>query len=126
MISMELLKMDSLMFERGSIYLAKLYPSKGAEPDKTRQVLVLQDNALNEIGHEIVIVLPLTTNLIDDAFPLRMRISKRDLLEQESDILCDQIRAIDTKRIIPNKLTSINNNELLEIEQIVQLILGMS
>jgi len=126
MISMELLKMDSLMFERGSIYLAKLYPSKGAEPDKTRQVLVLQDNALNEIGHEIVIVLPLTTNLIDDAFPLRMRISKRDLLEQESDILCDQIRAIDTKRIIPNKLTSINNNELLEIEQMVQLILGMS
>jgi len=126
MISMELLKMDSLMFERGSIYLAKLYPSKGAEPDKTRQVLVLQDNALNEIGHEIVIVLPLTTNLIDDAFPLRMRISKRDLLEQESDILCNQIRAIDTKRIIPDKLTSINNNELLEIEQMVQLILGMS
>ena len=118
--------MDSLMFERGSIYLAKLYPSKGAEPGKTRQVLVLQDNALNEIGHEIVIVLPLTTNLIDDAFPLRMRISKRDLLEQESDILCNQIRAIDTKRIIPNKLTSINNNELLEIEQMVQLILGMS
>jgi len=56
----------------------------------------LQDNALNEIGHETVIVLPLITNLIDDAFPLRMRISKRDFLEQESDILCDQISAIDT------------------------------
>lgn len=114
------------MFERGSIYLAKLYPSKGAEPGKTRPVLVLQDNALNEIGHETVIVLPLTTNLISDAFPLRMRISKRDFLKQESDILCDQIRAIDTKRIIQDKLAAVNKNELLEIEQMVQLILGIS
>ena len=114
------------MLERGSIYLAKLYPSKGAEPGKTRPILVLQDNALNKIGHETVIVLPLTTNLIDDAFPLRMRISKRDFLQQESDILCDQIRAIDTKRIIRDKLAAINKNELLAIEQMVQLILGIS
>ena len=106
------------MFERGSIYLAKLYPSK--------PVLVLQDNALNEVGHETVIVLPLTTNLIDDAFPLRLRISKRDSLDQESDILCDQIRAIDIKRIIPDKLAAVNKNELLEIEQMVQLILAIS
>ena len=114
------------MFERGSIYLAKLYPSKGAEPGKTRPVLVLQDNALNEVSHETVVVLPLTTNLIDDAFPLRMRVSKRDLLQQESDVLCDQIRAIDTKRIIHDKIAVVNKNELLEIEQMVQLILGIS
>jgi mRNA interferase MazF len=114
------------MFERGGIYLAKLYPSKGAEPGKTRPVLVFQDNALNEIGHETVIVLPLSTNLIDDAFPLRLRISKRDLLEHDSDILCDQTRAIDTKRIIHDKLATVSQNELLEIEQMVQLILGVS
>ena len=114
------------MFERGAIYLAKLYPSKGAEPGKTRPVLVLQDNTLNEIGHETVVILPLTTNLIDDAFPLRMRILKHDLLEQNSDILCDQIRAIDSKRIINNKLATVSKNELLEVEQMVQLILGMS
>lgn len=114
------------MFERGGIYLAKLYPSKGAEPGKTRPVLVLQDNALNEVGHETVVILPLTTNLIDDTFPLRMRILKRNLLEQNSDILCDQIRAIDSKRIINNKLATVSKNELLEVEQMVQLILGMS
>ena len=114
------------MFERGSIYLAKLYPSKGAEPGKTRPVLVLQDNALNEVAHETAVVLPLTTNLIDNAFPLRMRISKRDLLDQDSDVLCDQIRAIDTKRIIHDKIAVVNKNELLEIEQMVQLILGIS
>lgn len=114
------------MLERGGIYLAKLYPSKGAEPGKTRPVLVLQDDALNEVGHETVIILPLTTNLIDDAFPLRMRISKRDLLKEDSDVLCDQVRAIDTKRVIQDKLAVVNKNELYEIEQMVQLILGIS
>jgi len=114
------------MLERGGIYLAKLYPSKGAEPGKIRPVLVLQDNALNEVGHETVIILPLTTNLIDDAFPLRMRILKRDSLEQNFDILCDQIRAIDSTRIINDKFASVSKNELLEIEQMVQLILGIS
>ena len=114
------------MLERGGIYLAKLYPSKGAEPGKTKPVLVLQDDALNEVGHETVIILPLTTNLIDDAFPLRMRISKRDLLKQDSDVLCDQVRAIDTKIVIQNKLAVVNKNELYEIEQMVQLILGIS
>ncbi|QFR49701.1 type II toxin-antitoxin system PemK/MazF family toxin [Sulfurimonas lithotrophica] len=114
------------MLERGGIYLAKLYHSKGAEPGKTRPVLVLQDDALNEVGHETVIILPLTTNLIDDAFPLRMRILKRDLLKQDSDVLCDQVRAIDTKRVIQDKLAVVNKNELYEIEQMVQLILGIS
>lgn len=55
-----------------------------------------------------------------------MRISKHDFLEQTSDILCDRIRAIDRKRIIQNKLAAVNKNELLEIEQMVQLILGIS
>lgn len=114
------------MLERGGIYLAKLYPSKGAEPGKTRPVLVLQDDALNEVGHETVIILPLITNLIDDAFPLRMRILKRDLLKEDSDVLCDQVRAIDTKRVIQDKLAVVNKNELYEIEQMVQLILGIS
>ncbi|MDA3939509.1 MAG: type II toxin-antitoxin system PemK/MazF family toxin [Spirochaetia bacterium] len=35
------------MFERGSIYLAQLYPAKGAEPGKTRPILILQTGIAN-------------------------------------------------------------------------------
>lgn len=112
------------MFNRGSIYLAKLYPSKGHEVGKTRPVLVLQTNVLNHIGHTTVIVAPLTTQLIDGAYPLRYKINKRDKLLEASELLCDQIRAIDINRLLPDALASLSVKEMLEIEQQIQMILG--
>ena len=116
-------QMVLIMYDRGSIYLAKLYPSKGHEPGKTRPVLVLQTNMLNHIGHTTIIIAPLTTQLIDNAYPLRYRISKRDNLTENSELLCDQIRAIDTNRLLPEKLASLCAQELLEIKQQIQIIL---
>ena len=113
-----------MMFIRGSIYLAKLYPSKGHEPAKTRPVLILQTNILNHIGHTTVIVVPLTTQLIDGAYPLRYKINKRDKLLEASELLCDQIRAIDINRLLPDTLASLSAKEMLEIEQQIQMILG--
>ena len=113
-----------MMFNRGSIYLAKLYPSKGHEVGKTRPVLVLQTNVLNHIGHTTVIVVPLTTQLIDGAYPLRYKINKRDKLLEASELLCDQIRAIDINRLLPDALASLSVKEMLEIEQQIQMILG--
>jgi mRNA interferase MazF len=112
------------MFNRGSIYLAKLYPSKGHEPGKTRPVLVLQTNMLNHIGHTTVIVVPLTTQLIDGAYPLRYKINKRDKLPEASELLCDQIRAVDINRLLPDTLATLSVKEILEIEQQIQMILG--
>ncbi len=112
-----------MMVSRGSIYLAKLYPSKGHEPGKTRPVLVLQTNMLNYVGHTTVIIVPLTTQLIDDVYPLRYRINKRNKLLESSELLCDQIRAIDINRLIPDKLASLSPKEMLEIEQQIQIIL---
>ena len=111
------------MFDRGGIYLAKLYPSKGHEPGKTRPVLVLQTNMLNHIGHTTIIIVPLTTQLIDDAYPLRYRIGKRNNLRESSELLCDQIRAIDVNRLLPEKLASLSDKEMLEVEQQIEMIL---
>ena len=111
------------MFDRGSIYLAKLYPSKGHEPGKTRPVLVLQTNMLNHVGHTTIIIVPLTTQLIDNAYPLRYCIDKRDNLTENSELLCDQIRAIDVNRLMPEKLAALSTQEMFEIEQQIQAIL---
>lgn len=111
------------MFDRGSIYLAKLYPSKGSEPGKTRPVLILQTNMLNHIGHTTTIIVPLTKKMIDGAYPLRYRIKKRENLLQTSELLCDQIRAIDVKRLIPEKLATLSMQEMAEVEHQIQAIL---
>jgi len=116
---------DWMMFDRGSIYLARLYPSRGHEPGKTRPVLILQSNALNHIGHTTVIVVPLTTQLIDGAYPLRYRLPERDNLLKPSDILCDQIRAIDVRRLLPQKLTTLTSREILAVETQIEIVLGL-
>lgn len=111
---------------RGGIYLANLNPSKGAEPGKVRPVLVMQNDWLNEVLHGTVIVLPLTTVLIDDAEPLRFRLNPREKLLKTSDVLCDQIRALDTKRITSDRLTSLTAHELQIIEKNLAQVLALS
>lgn len=114
------------MFDRGGIYLANLNPNKGNEPGKVRPVAIIQSNTLNEIDHPTVIVLPLSTQLIEQGFPLRFRVEARDKLQQSSDILCDQLRAITGGRITSTKLTQLNLAELLQVEEQIRLILDFS
>jgi mRNA interferase MazF len=115
-----------MMFDRGTIYLAKLYPSKGHEPGKTRPVLILQTDMLNHIGHTTVVVAPLTTQLTSNTYPLRYSIDKRDNLLENSELLCDQLRAIDISRLIPEKLASLTIKEMIQIEQQIQVILDFT
>lgn len=112
------------MFERGSIYLARLYPSKGHEVGKTRPVLVLQNDVLTRDGHTTVIIMPLTTQLIDNTYPLRFRIERRELLTHDSDLLCDQIRAIDINRLDEGRIALLDSIELETVEEQLKAILA--
>ena len=62
------------MPKRGEVGLANLNPRRGTEPGKTRPVLLIQAQSLIDAGHPSTLVIPLTTNLIDDAQPLRIRV----------------------------------------------------
>ena len=117
--------MDSNIFQKGEIYLAYLNPKKGDEVGKLRPVIIYQTNMLNDIEHSTTTVLPLSTNLIEDAYPLRYRVKKRDNLEKDSDILCDQIRTIDNQRFKSNMIAKLNLKEVLEIDELVKIVLGM-
>ncbi len=113
-----------MAFKRGAIYLANFNLSKGNEPGKIRPCVVMQSDLLNEVGHPSTTVLPLTTQLIDDAAPLRYRIKARDKLHTDSDLMLDQTRTIDNQRITSNLLTALTQTELFEIEVLWQTVLG--
>ena len=108
------------MFQKGEIYLAKLNPKKGNEVGKIRPVLIYQTNILNECEHPTTIILPISTVLIDDTYPLRYKISSRDKLEKTSDILCDQIRALDNQRILEGLLTKLSYRETVNLVKYTQ------
>ena len=92
------------MRKRGEIWLADLNPRRGTEPGKTRPVLIVQAQALSEAEHPSTVVVPLTTQLVDDAEPLRIRIRAAGSLKKDSDALIDQVRAIDNRRLIHGPL----------------------
>ena len=81
------------------LWIANLNPQKGTEPGKKRPVVVLQTDLLNQTGHPSTIVCPLTTNVQKDIDLLRVHISEGTYLPKPSDILVDQIRAIDNRRL---------------------------
>jgi len=79
--------------------LADLNPRFGTEPGKLRPVLVVQTNLLNEVQHPSTLICPLTTQITTQSKWLRVHLKKGDSgLPQSSDILTDQIRAIDNRR----------------------------
>ncbi len=88
----------------GEVWLADLSPRVGTELGKLRPVLVIQDQMLLDVMHPSTLIVPLTTNLIDNAAPLRIRIKPQEKLHKESDAVIDQIRAIDNKRLVEGPL----------------------
>ncbi len=111
--------------KRGAIYLANFNPSKGTEPGKIRPCLVMQSSLLNEAGHPSTTVLPLTTRLIEDAAPLRYRVTARDELKSDSDIMLDQTRTIDNRRITSDILTILSEKAINEVEAYWRIVLGL-
>jgi mRNA interferase MazF len=111
--------------EHGTIWLANLNPQKGTEPGKTRPVLILQDQALLDASHPSTIIILLTTNLIDDAAPLRIRVKAREQLTRDSDLLIDQIRAIDNRRLTSGPIATLEPELMRKIHRAVLEVTGI-
>jgi mRNA interferase MazF len=82
------------------IWIADLNPQHGTETGKIRPVLTVQTNLLNEI-HPSTLVCPITTNVQPESEILRVHLRKGVAkVKEDCDIMIDQIRAIDNRRLI--------------------------
>lgn len=89
-----------MKIRRGTLYLADLNPRAGTEAGKTRPVLVIQSDLLNETGHPSTWVLPCTTRLVGENIlrvPLPRGIAGN---RQACEVMIDQSRAIDNRRLV--------------------------
>jgi len=112
-------------YKRGDIVLVNFNPQKkGEEIGKTRPAIIVSDTNLNEIL-DLVSVVAMTTNLIDDSEPLRVRIEKRELLKQDSDAMIEQLRSLSKSRI-SQKLTTLTCKELEKIEHGIKNMLNLN
>jgi mRNA interferase MazF len=113
------------MLRRGEIWLADLNPPKGTEPGKIRPVLIMQSQALLNAGHPSTLIVPLTTKLVEDAEPLRIRIPAAGRLPRPSDLLMDQMRAIDNGRLVKGPLLRLSNAQMKQIGNAFLEIIGI-
>jgi mRNA interferase MazF len=115
-----------LMRNHGEVWLANLNPGRGTEPGKIRPVLILQNQALLDAEHPSTLIIPLTTNLIEDAEPLRLRIAAQGGLDKDSDLLIDQLRAFDNKRLIEGPLLRLDDEVMGRVYRAVSEVLGLT
>lgn len=113
------------MRRRGEVWLADLNPQHGTEPGKTRPVLLVQAQALLDADHPSTLVVPLTARLEDDAEPLRIRVPSGGKLQKESDLLIDQLRAIDNHRLVKGPLARLSHTQLHRVDQALAEVLDL-
>ena len=90
-----------MKIKKWTIYLASLDPVIGSEQGKTRPVLVISENDINDLLN-IVNVLPVTTPKQGrQIYPNEALLTANKFgLQNESIILCHQIRTLDKQRLI--------------------------
>jgi mRNA interferase MazF len=80
---------------RGHVYLVDFNPRIKTKPGKLRPAVVLQSDLVSEAGYPSTVVVPTTTQLVENAGLLRLRL-KRGVggIERESDVLIGQLIAV--------------------------------
>ena len=107
------------------IWIADLNPHIGTEPGKTRPVLIVQTNLLNKIPHPSTIICPITTNVQKKAAILRIHLKKGMAnVNKDCDVMIDQIRAIDNKRLI-KKVGDLPNELINKVKENIAIIIDL-
>lgn len=107
------------------VWIADLNPQIGTETGKTRPVLVVQTELLNAIPHPSTIICPMTTRVQKDANILRVHLPGGVAnLDQSCDVMVDQVRAIDNKRLI-KRVGKIPENIARKVRENLAIVLDL-
>ncbi|MBX9782251.1 MAG: type II toxin-antitoxin system PemK/MazF family toxin [Chitinophagaceae bacterium] len=106
------------------IWIADLNPQRGTEPGKKRPVVVIQTDFLNQT-HLSTIICPVTTNVVRSSKILRIHIPKNTCgMPKDSDILIDQVRAIDNTRFL-RKAGTLTNTLRKQLNENLKIVLDL-
>lgn len=114
-----------MLIKQFDVWIADLNPQIGTEAGKARPVLVVQTNLLNKVPHPSTIVCPITTNVEKNAGILRVHLKKGDAnLNQDCDIMTDQVRAIDNKRLI-SKVGALPDDLAQKVNENLKIVMDL-
>jgi mRNA interferase MazF len=109
--------------KRGEVYLVSFDPTLGAEIQKTRPALILQNDISNRYS-PITIVAALTSQFKNPPFPTDVLITPPEGgLKTQSAALLNQIRSIDKRRLI-KLLGALSPETMSRVNDALRISLG--
>ena len=106
------------------IWVANLDPRHGTETGKVRPVLIVQTDLLNKI-HPSTLICPITTNIKPESNILRVNLKKGIAkVKEDCDIMIDQLRAIDNKRLI-KKIGDLPKETAERVKENIKIVLDL-
>ena len=115
-----------MTIKRGDIYFVNLNPVQGREQAGQRPVLVLSIDAINRQPLVVTVVVGTKGENITRDYPTNVRIpAEASGLPMETVFLCFQIRSLDPKRFPDRPAGSLQDAELVKVENAVRYCLGL-
>lgn len=110
--------------KRGELWLVNFDPTIGSEIRKTRPALILQNDIANRYS-PVTIVAALTSQVDDECYPTEVLVAAHEGgLPKPSVILLNQIRTIDTQRLV-KRLGRLTPKTMKKVGQSLKISLGL-
>jgi mRNA interferase MazF len=110
--------------KRGEIYLVSFDPTLGAEIQKTRPALILQNDLANRHS-PITIVAAITSRFEEPLYPTEVRVrAPEGGLNADGVILLNQVRSMDKRRLL-KRLGRLKPETMEKVDRALQISLGL-
>ena len=109
--------------KRGEIYYADLNPIVGSEQGMRRPVLVISNDMGNKYSPTVIIA-PITGKTKKMQLPTHVYIPKSCVLDRDSLVLTEQIRAIDRSRLT-DYVGCLNRNIMTKVDVALLTSVGL-
>lgn len=114
----------NLTYRRGEIRWVNLNPTVGAEAQKIRACLIIQNNIINQYGL-LTIVMPFRVGSKKAPYAVNVKATELNGLDQDRFIDVAQIRAVDNSRVL-GLLGTLESEYWLQIQSAINIVLGFN
>jgi mRNA interferase MazF len=119
---MESMPNGILTYQRGEIRWVKLDPTIGAEIQKTRSCLILQNDTMNQYGR-LTIVIPFRPGTKQAPYVVNVVASSSNGLDRDRFLDVAQIRSIDGQRVL-DLVGILEDNYWQQIQDALSIVCG--
>lgn len=114
-----------ISMKQSEIWLIDLDPTKGAEIQKKRPAIIINDDRLGKLPLKVIVPITDWKERYDIApWMVKIEPNSSNGLSKTSSVDCFQIRSVSQERLV-KKLGYIDNNTLNEIKEAVRKVLDL-